>query len=109
MYCAHEAWYRESIGLKLCSVPAIFMSSTFSDKNNPCFRRKKDIPSSVLVPIPVQIERFQSVLLTRGLQVGDHTKFNQEERQDLQRLTQIWATCVVEDASKYLDILTLEF
>ena len=41
--------------------------------------------------------------------MGDHTDFVQEEPQDLQCSTRILATCVVEDVSKYLDILTLEF
>ena len=41
--------------------------------------------------------------------MGDHTNFAQEEPQDLQCLTMHLATCVVEDVSVYLDILTSEF
>ena len=38
--------------------------------------------------------------------MGDHTDFAQEEPQDLQCLTMILATCVVEDVSICLDIPT---
>ena len=48
------------------------------------------------------------VVPTRGLRVGVRTNFVQEPR-GLQCLTKMWATCVMEDVSKYLDILTLEF
>ena len=41
-------------------------------------------------------------------QVGDHAGIVQEEPQDLRWSTKILATCVLEDVSKYLDILTLE-
>ena len=41
--------------------------------------------------------------------MGDDTNFVHEEPDDLQCLTMIWATCVVEDVSKNLDILALEF
>ena len=40
--------------------------------------------------------------------MGDHTNFAQEDPPDLQCSTKILATCVVEDVSTYLDILTLE-
>ena len=40
--------------------------------------------------------------------MGDHTDVVQEEPPGLQGLTKIWATCVVVDVSKCLDILTLE-
>ena len=49
------------------------------------------------------------VFPTRGLQVGVRTHFVQGEPQDLQCLIKISAICVVEDVSKYPDILTLEF
>ena len=43
------------------------------------------------------------------LQVDDHTDSVQEERLGLLYWTKIWATCVVVDVSKCLDILTSEF
>ena len=73
------------------------------------FDDKIDIPNSLLFPVQVPKELPQTVLPTIIRQVGDHAEFVQEEPVDLQCLTKILATCVVEDVSTYLDILTLEF
>ena len=43
------------------------------------------------------------------LQKDDRTDFAQEERLDLPYWTMIWATCVLVDVSKYLDILISVF
>ena len=67
------------------------------------------IPSSELFPIQVPKTLFQIVFPTVIRQVGDRTDFVQEEPLDLQCLTMIWATCVVEDVSIHLDILTSDF
>ena len=48
------------------------------------------------------------VFPTRARQVGDRTDFYREESLDLRCLTMLWAAYVVEEVSKYLDILTLE-
>ena len=48
------------------------------------------------------------VLPTIIQQVDDGTDFVQEGPLDLRCLTKVWATCEMEDVSKYLDILTLE-
>ena len=45
------------------------------------------------------VDCFQIVSPTRGLQMGDHTSFGQEETQYLQCLTLILAMYVVEDVS----------
>ena len=55
------------------------------------------------------MELPQNVFSTRGQQEVDPTNFVREELLGLQCLTKILATCVVEDVSKNLDILTLEF
>ena len=68
---------------------------------------KKDILNSVLSPIQAPTELPRTVFPTRHLRVGVRTNFVQEEPPDLQCLTKILATCVVEDVSKNLDILTL--
>ena len=66
------------------------------------------IRSSVLLLMVVQIEVCQMVLPTVSRQMGDHSGIVEEEPPGLQCLTKILATCVVEDVSKDLDILTLE-
>ena len=43
---------------------------------------------------------FQIVFPTTMRQDNAHTRFIQEEQMDLRCWTKIWATCVVEDASK---------
>ena len=45
----------------------------------------------------------------QSCQNGDHTDFAQEERLGLPYWTMIWASCVVLDESKCLDIRILEF
>ena len=70
---------------------------------------QKDFPSSVVSPSLVPIELLHFVFPTRSLQMGDHTHFVQEEPPGFRRLTKIWTTCVVEDVSMELNILTLDF
>ena len=67
------------------------------------FDARTSISNSVLLHIQVPTEFF-----TLSLPQGDKTDFVQEEPQGLRCLTKILATCVVEDVSEYLDILTLE-
>ena len=73
------------------------------------FDEKTNIHNLVLFPIPVPIGLPRTVFPTRALQVDVRTGFVQEETQDLQCLTMILASCVVEDENLKLDILTLEF
>ena len=68
-----------------------------------------DIPNSVLPPIQAPAKLPRTVFPTRVQQVDVRINFVLEEPLDLQCLTIILATCVVEDVSKLLDILTLEF
>ena len=70
---------------------------------------QKDIPNSLLFPIQLPIKLPQIVFLTRGLQVGVRTGFVRELPLGPRCLTIIWAICVAEDVSIYLDTLTLEF
>ena len=90
-------------------LPAILMSSTYTDKNNPCFWWTNRYSELGTFPIQVPTELCQNVFPSKGLQVGDHVDFFQEEPLDLQCVTMILATCVEVDVSIYLDILTLEF
>ena len=69
---------------------------------------RTSIPSLVLSPIHFPIELFGIVFPTVIRHVGDHTDFVQQEQPVLQCSTKMLATCVVEDVSKNLDILTLE-
>ena len=64
-----------------------------------------DIPNSVLFPIQVPVEP----LSTRSRQVGVRTDFVRGQQLGLRCFTKIWAICVVEDVSKRLDTLNLEF
>ena len=81
------------------------MSSTQTNKNNPCFRWK-NIHNSVLFPIRVPME-LRTVFPTRGQQVSVRIIVFQEEPLYLQCLTTTLAIEVVESVSIYLDILTL--
>ena len=74
-----------------CFLPAIWMSSTYTDKVN-----KKDIPSSGLFSLPSPNRTSSSCLSHKSQQAGDHRNFTQEEPPGLRCLTKIWATCVVE-------------
>ena len=70
---------------------------------------KRTFPTGFFFPSQSQQELPQTVFPTRNQQVGESTKFGREEPQGLRCLSMIWATCVVEDVSIYLDSLTLEF
>ena len=72
------------------------------------FDTQTGILNSAVFPIQDPLKLPQTVFPTRAQQVGDHTDVVQEEPLDLQCSTKILATCVLEDVSKYLDILTLE-
>ena len=68
---------------------------------------QKDIPNSVLLTIPVPTELFQIVFLIRGLKVGDHTDSRGTTGSSM--FAKSSPTCVVEDLSIYMEILTQEF
>ena len=84
----------------------IFMSSTCTDNNGPCFRCTNRHFQFGTSSYP---SRSRTFFKSSFPQQSDHTDFVQDEPQDLRCLTKISATCVVEDVSKYLDIPTLEF
>ena len=93
----------------------------FSTENNPCFSMNtQDTPNPVLFPIQAPTELPRTVFptinspasgcpYTFSQLVGGQTDFAQDVPRDLRCSTKISATCVVEDVSIYLDILTLEF
>ena len=63
------------MGFRFCFLPAIFLSSTFSEKNKPCFRWTNRHSHFGNFPILVPRELFQIVFPTAVLEVGDHTDF----------------------------------
>ena len=67
---------------------------------------QRDIPNLEISPSHVSIGFSQIAFPTTVLPKDDRTDFAQEERLDLQCLTMFSATCVVEDVSIRLDILT---
>ena len=65
---------------------------------------RQTFPTRYFLPpkhVPTDLPR--SVSRTRDQRVGVRTDFVQQEPLDLQCLTMIWATCVVEDVSINLD------
>ena len=76
---------------------------------NLVFDEQRNIPNSVLFPIPVPVEFLRTVFPTRDQQVSVRTHFVQEELLGRHCLTMTLAICVVEYVSKSLDILTSEF
>ena len=70
--------------------------------------REALLRAAPVVPSPIQvlIKLLRTVFPTRGQQVDVLTNVVQEEPLDHQYLTMIWAICVVEVVSIYLDILT---
>ena len=85
-----------------CSVlPAILISSTYTDKNN---------PFSLCTSKHSQLETFSQPYFNRiVLPKDDRTDFAQEERLDHPHWTMILAICALVDVSKYRDILTYDF
>ena len=86
-------------------IPDILMSSTQTDKNNPCFSMNKQTSQFGTFPIQVPFKLPRTVFP----HVGVRTDVDPKGPLGHPCLTMIWATCVVEDVSKYLDVLTLEF
>ena len=74
------------MGLNFCFLPAILMSSTFSDENNPCFQwtNRHSLFGTFSHPSPSRT----------FFKWSSHTDFVHEEPYSLQCLTKIWATCV---------------
>ena len=70
---------------------------------------KQTFPIWYFVPIQVPIELLRTVFPTKSQQLCVRTGFVRQEPLGLRCLTKRLAICVVEDASKHLDILTLEF
>ena len=70
------------------------------------FDEQTDIPNSPLFPILVPTQLLRTVFPMRDHQLGFRINFVREVPQDLQCLTMISATCVVEDVSLRLDFLT---
>ena len=89
--------------------PANLMSSTYTDKNNPCHAVRIRIPNWKPSPNRISIGFSQIAFPMIVLPKDDHTDFAQEERLGLPCWTMILATCVVVDESKCLDTPILEF
>ena len=92
----------------LCFVPAILMSSTCSDKNNPCLRwTNRHSKFRTFFSIQVPIELLQTVSPTRVPQVSVRTSFFRVEQRGPQCSSRILAKYGVEDVSTSLFLLTL--
>ena len=92
-----------------CFFPANFMSSTYTDKNNPFHDVQMSIPNLEFSPCHVSIGFSHIAFPITVLPKDDRTDFAQEERLGLPYWTIILAICVVVDESKCLDTPTLEF
>ena len=90
-------------------LPAILISSTYTDKNSPFVRLTNKHSQFKTLSNRVPIELPQIAFLTIVLPEGDRTNSFREERPDLPYWTMILAICVVVDESKCLDTPILEF
>ena len=97
------------IGSMLCFFPANFMSSTYTDKNNPFSRWTKRHSQFGIFSHPCFNRTFSNCLSHNSPAKDDHTDFVQEERLGLPYWTMILAICVVVDESTCLDTPILEF
>ena len=96
------------IGSMLCFFPANFMSSTYTDENNP-FSRCTKRPNLEFSPNHVSKEFSQIVFPIMVLPKNDRADSVQEERLGLPFWTMIQAICVVVDESNCLDTPIWEF
>ena len=90
-------------------LPAILISSTYTDKQSPFARLTNKHSQLKTFPNRVHPKKSQIAFPTIVLPEGDRTNSFREERLDLPYWTMILAICALVDVSKYLDILTLEF
>ena len=88
-----------------CFLPASFKSSTYTDKNSPCFSvNEKAVPIWNFFPNRISIGFSQIAFPITVRPKDDRADFVQEERLDLPYWTMILAIRVVVDESKCLDI-----
>ena len=92
-----------------CFFPANWMSSTYTDKNNPFDGVRISIHNWKLSPNRIAIGFSQIASPITVLPKDDPTDCAQEERLGLPYWTMILAICVVVDESKCLDIPIWEF
>ena len=95
--------------IKILFLSIQFMSSTYTDKNNPFHDVQRDIPNLEFSPIHVSIGFSQIAFPITVLPKDDRTNSFQEERLGLPYWTMILAICVVVDESKCLDTPIWEF
>ena len=93
-------------GLRFWFLPAIFMPSTYTDRNRRCFRCTIKHFQFATISHPSPNGTFSNCLSPNLPASGAHTDSAQEEPLGLQCLTKMLATCVVEDISKHLGNLT---
>ena len=84
-------------------------STSFDKKKKLVCDERTCIPKSVISPIHVLIKILRIVYPIAIPLMDDRTSVVQEVRRDLQCWTMILAKNVVEDVSKRLDIVFLEF
>ena len=95
-------------GSRFCFFPANFMSSTYTDKNNPFSRCTKRHSQFGIFSQPCFNRISQIAFPIIVLPEDDRTDSAQEERLGLPFWTMISAICVVVDGSKCLDIPMLD-
>ena len=98
-------------GAIFCCSPAIFVSSMYTDNNDPCFRRTNRHSQCGTFSHPSSNRTSSNCLWLshNNLPVGVRINFVQEVSQDLQCFPMILAICVMVDESKCLDIPIWEF
>ena len=98
------------MGAILRFLPYIFMSSTFSDKNNPCFLlNKQTFPIWYFFPSKLQVERPRNVFSHDNPAYECPYKFRSRRTTGSSMFAHDFGhLCVMKDVSIYLDILTLE-
>ena len=86
--------------------PAILMSSTYTDSNDPCLRWTNIHSQFGIFSHP----RLLSIVFSMAIRfLEDRTNVVQEVPRDLPYWTMIWGICVSVDVSKHLNIPNLEF
>ena len=98
------------MAVTLCFFPSILMSSTKTDRTNPCFRWTNVQSQFGIFPIQVLTKLPPNVFPITIWLMDDHINFVQEVPRDLQCLPKISVTYyVVEDLPIRLAILTTNF
>ena len=108
-YIPKYTWSRNDVGSPRSTSFISFLIIHAYRQEQALFPTNKQASNSVLCSFSVPVELFQNVFPKFISQVGGCTDSFQQKPKGRHCLTKMLATCVVEDVSKYLYILTLEF